>query len=126
MNERDSVVIGIALQCALAFPAHDVPRGAAMRFSSSFCGLPLPPVPHAGGGHSLTLMHNHFFDKLVEHGSCQFREISIAFHKLDKLVCFLKVTKYPLNMRLPGSILLHHAQDKPALRRRLRGIWKSD
>ena len=65
--------------------------------------LPLPPVPPAGGGHSppLALMHNHFLDKLMEHGRCQFEEISIAFYKLDKLVCFQPVGVPALYLSLP-------------------------
>ncbi len=46
-------------------------------------------------------MHNHFLDKLVEHGRCKLGEISVAFHKLDKLVCFQLVGVPVLNLPLP-------------------------
>ena len=49
----------------------------------------------------LALMHNHFFDKLVEHGRCQFGEVGIAFHKLDKLVCFQLISVPAFNLPLP-------------------------
>ena len=29
-----------------------------------------------------------FLDKLIERGRCEFGKIRVAFHKLDKLVCF--------------------------------------
>ena len=48
----------------------------------------------------LALMHNHFLDKLVEHGSCEFGEVGIALHKLDKLVCFQLVSVPALFRRL--------------------------
>ena len=46
-------------------------------------------------------MDNHFLDKLVEHGRCEFRKIRIAFHKLDKLVCFQLVCVPAFNLPLP-------------------------
>ncbi len=33
-------------------------------------------------------MHDYFLDKLIERGRCEFGKIRVAFHKLDKLVCF--------------------------------------
>lgn len=46
-------------------------------------------------------MYNHFLDKLVEHGRCEFRKIRIAFHKLDKLVCFQPVGVPAFYLPLP-------------------------
>ena len=50
---------------------------------------------------SLALMDNDFFDKLVEHGRCQFGKISVAAHKLDKLICFQPVGVPALDCFLP-------------------------
>ena len=50
---------------------------------------------------SLALMDNDFFDKLVEHGRCQFGKISVAVHKLDKFICFQPVGVPALYCFLP-------------------------
>lgn len=49
----------------------------------------------------LALIHNHFLDKLIEHGRCKLGEIRVAFHKLDKLVCFQLVGVPVFNLPLP-------------------------
>lgn len=46
-------------------------------------------------------MDNDFFDKLVKHGRCQFGKISVAAHKLDKLICFQPVGVPALDCFLP-------------------------
>lgn len=49
-------------------------------------------------------MHNHFLGKLIEHGRCKLEKIGIAFHKLDKLVCFQPVGVPVLNLPLPFAM----------------------
>ena len=46
-------------------------------------------------------MDDYFLDKLVKHGRCKLGEIGIAFHKLDKRVCFQLVGVPVLNLPLP-------------------------
>ena len=38
-------------------------------------------------------MHNHFLNKLIEHGRCKLGEVGIAFHKLDKLAEYKPLAK---------------------------------